>query len=268
MIDVLVRGGGDLASGAVLRMARAGFRVLVTELPQPLAVRRTVSFAQAVYDGGISIESISAQLVATKEEADLCFRQNMVGVIVDPSCTCLEWFRADVIIDARMAKQYYRQEVRSGVLQVGLGPGFIVGENCDVVIETMRGPHLGRAIWDGAAEKDTGEPDSVRGFQAERVLRSPSAGEIQTHCKIGDHVDQGQVIAEIGGAVVIAPFSGMIRGLLQNGLKIVSGVKIGDLDPRDDPSLCFLVSDKALAVGGGVMDAIMSNPDLRRQINA
>ena len=268
MINVLVRGGGDLASGAILRMARAGFNVIVSELPQPLAVRRTVSFAEAVYAGNVTVESIRAILVRSQQEAGLCFQQGNVAVLVDPSCACLAWFHPDVIVDARMTKQFNRFEPSQNAFVVGMGPGFIVGENCQAIVETIRGPNLGRVIWHGAAEADTGEPDSVLGFQAERVLRSPKAGLFQTDREIGERIKKGDVIAEVDGESVIALFNGIIRGLLHPSLWVEQGVKIGDLDPRDDPTLCKFVSDKALSIGGGVMEAILSKPELRRRVCA
>lgn len=256
-MKVLVRGGGDLASGSIIRIRRAGWDVLVTELPEPMTVRRMVSFSQAVFDGGIVIENVTGLLVKTPEEAADAFAKGYVGVIVDPSAHSQNWFRPDVVIDARMRKKAADAIAGDYPLYIGLGPGFTAGRDCHCVIETNRGPKLGRVFWQGSAQADTGIPEQVGGYQAERVLRAPGDGVFTPKAKIGDILEAGSVVAEAGGVAILSPFPGVLRGLLQGGIPVKTGDKVGDVDPRMDPSLCWLVSDKALAVGGGVLEAIL-----------
>ena len=263
---VLVRGGGDLASGVALRLHRAGLRVVITELPQPLAIRRRVSFAEAVYNGECSVEEINARLV--KDPTDTLrvlqiFAKNQIPVLIDPPGEAIKSLHPSVVVDGRMLKK--RAELIPTVVKliIGLGPGFVAGENCHAVIETKRGHTLGRVIWKGESEIDSGIPESVDARQAERVLRAPQAGILVTQAEIGDHLEAGQTVAVVNGKEVIAPFKGVLRGLLHPGFEVWAGLKIGDVDPRDNPQHCTLVSDKSLAVGGGVLEAILSRTDLR-----
>jgi len=266
---VLLRGGGDLASGVALRLIRAGLRVVVTELPQPLAVRRTVAFAEAVYAGEITIEEITGHVV--KDPSDSLSVLNVMArqklpVLIDPDCTSAALLHPAVIVDARMTKQAPTPIGYSPLLYIGLGPGFIAGKNCQAVIETRRGHTLGRVYWQGSTDADTGQPDPVQGRQSERVLRAPADGELVAHAAIGEHLEAGAPIAEVASQVLTAGFPGVLRGLLHPGLQVTRGLKVGDLDPRDDPRLCILVSDKSLAVGGGVLEAILARPELRPQM--
>jgi xanthine dehydrogenase accessory factor len=262
---VLLRGGGDLATGVALRLIRSGLRLVVTELPQPMAVRRTVSFAEAIYSGEINIEGITARRV--DDSGDSLRILNILGkqqvpIFADPGCSSAKLLHPAVIVDGRMTKRPPEPIGYSPVLYIGLGPGFEAGVNCQVVIETRRGHMLGRVIWRGSPDPDTGQPE---GDQA-RVLRAPADGELVTLVNIGQHVETGQGIAEVSGQMINAPFSGILRGLLHPGLVVNRGLKIGDVDPRDDPRLCQMVSDKALSVGGGVLEAILSKPELRTQL--
>jgi xanthine dehydrogenase accessory factor len=263
---ILLRGGGDLASGTALRLFRAGLHLVITELPQPLAVRRTVSFAQVVYSRQIVVEGVTARLALDSDHARRLLGEGVLPVLVDPLAGSRKNLDPVVLIDGRMTKCPSDLGKDSARLVIGLGPGFIAGVDCHAVIETRRGPNLGRVIWDGPAEADTGVPDAVADQQAERVLRSPADGILITHAQIGDHLTAGQVVAEVAGQPVMATFSGVLRGLLMNGLVVAHGLKIGDVDPRDDPRLCHFVSDKSLAVGGGVLEAVLSRPDVRSQI--
>lgn len=252
-----MRGGGDLASGVALRCSRAGWNVLVTELEKPLAVRRLVSFSQAIYDLVSFVEEVRGVRVESIDEVERAIASGDIPVIIDPDCTIRKFFHPDVIVDARMQKKDPHFPFDEIPLYIGLGPGFIARKNCHVVVETVRGPFLGRVIWEGAAEADTGLPDPVHGMRETRVLRSPADGILIPIARIGDLVDQGDPIAEVNGQVVLSPFAGVIRGLIHEGLPVTRGMKIGDVDPRKDPRLCKLVSDKALAVGGGVLEAIL-----------
>jgi xanthine dehydrogenase accessory factor len=261
---VLLRGGGDLASGVALRLFRAGIRVFITELARPLAVRRMVSFAQAVYDRQVQVEGVVARLSQNPPEVLSLLAAGCIPVLVDPHATSRLELKPLIIVDGRMTKQPPDLDRSWANLVVGLGPGFVAGENCHAVIETRRGPFLGRVIWQGSAEPDTGLPDPVSHFEVERVLRAPVDGILITHAEIGDHLQAGQLVAEVAGVPVTSLFPGILRGLLKSGLVVRKGLKIGDLDPRDDPRLASLVSDKSLAIGGGVLESILSKPEIRR----
>jgi xanthine dehydrogenase accessory factor len=263
---VMVRGGGDLASGAILRLARAGISVIVTELKEPLAVRRSVSFSRAVYDREVMVEEVPVKLVGSPGEARNLVARKIIPVLIDPKAESRQELHPVVIVDGRMTKQIPDLPADCAQLFIGLGPGFVAGENCHAVVETRRGPTLGRVIWSGAAEKDTGLPDTVYNFQAERVLRAPADGHLETFFKIGEHIDAGGVIAQVDGIPLRAPFSGVLRGLLRPGAVVWLGMKIGDMDPRDIPELVDFVSDKALAVGGGVLEAVLTKPEIRSQL--
>jgi xanthine dehydrogenase accessory factor len=261
---ILIRGGGDLATGVAIRLLHSGLRVIVTELPQPLAVRRTVSFAEAVYSGEISIEGITARLVDDPGDSLRILSilgKQQVPVLVDPGCISAKLLHPAVIVDGRMTKRPPEAIGYAPQLYIGLGPGFEAGVTCQAVIETRRGHTLGRLFWRGGPDPDTGQPDG----DPARVLRAPADGELATRLNIGDHIEAGQVIAEVAGLTVTASFPGILRGLLHPGLIVPRGLKIGDIDPRDDPRLCQMVSDKALSIGGGVLEAILSRPEVRSQ---
>lgn len=262
---VLIRGGGDLASGVALRLHHAGIQVVITELPQPLTVRRTVAFADAIYHKDIRVEEVHARLAEIQGVPKL-LQQGFIPVLNDPDAECRRYLRPDVIVDGRMKKRPPDIGKGAATLVIGLGPGFIAGENCDAVVETKRGHFLGRVYWKGSAEADTGLPEPVGDQQVERVLRAPANGILQTYFEIGEAVPMGAVIAEVNDEPVQAQFTGLLRGLLKSGLKVERGMKIGDLDPRMDSRLYKQVSDKALAVGGGVLEAILSQKQLRNRL--
>ncbi len=262
----VVRGGGDLASGAVARLHRAGFRVVVLELGRPLAVRRLVCFAEAVYAGETVVEEIRGRHVSDLSELKVAFSTGIVPVLVDPEARSLGPLRPQVLVDGRMRKAPPEVGRRRADLFIGLGPGFTAGADCDAVVETKRGPHLGRVIWAGAAAADTRTPEPTAGYAEERVLRAPRAGVVKGIVQLGSTARKGEAVAEVEGMTVAARFDGVLRGLLHDGLHVEAGAKIGDLDPRGDPSLAALISDKALAVGGGVVEAALSRSEIRRQL--
>lgn len=260
---VLIRGGGELASGIAVRLHRAGFQVMITEITQPKAVRRSVSFAEAVFDGQAEVEGIIGELLPDQDQAKAVLRSGIIPVLVDPDLDCLEILQPEIVVDARMRKKPPERGKDLATLVVGLGPGFIAGENCHAVVETNRGHDLGRVLWVGPPQEDTGIPEEVGGFAAERVLRAPADGELISGANLGDQVKRGDVIALVGGQAVLAPFDGVLRGLLRHGSQVEQGLKIGDVDPRDDPNMVNLISDKSRAIGGAVLEAILSCPDLR-----
>jgi xanthine dehydrogenase accessory factor len=263
-VITLIRGGGDLASGVALRLQKAGLRVMITELPRPLVVRRMVSFAEAVHRGVFTVEGVTARRVNDLDEARHVMRMREIPVLVDPDCKILpSLIRPVVLVDGRMTKTPGEIELGSASLVIGLGPGFLAGENCHAAIETKRGHYLGRVIWEGSPEADTGIPEGVAERGVERVLRAPADGTFVPLAEICSHVELGGSIGAVSGQRIEAPFAGVLRGLLHEGTKVTRGMKIGDLDPRDIPEYCRVVSDKSLAIGGGVLEAILSRAELR-----
>lgn len=263
---VLIRGGGDLATGVALRLHRAGMRVVISELAQPLAVRRTVSFSEAVYEGQHTVEGVSARLIEASQlsgwnEAD------EIPILIDPNADILSSFIFPVVIDARLIKHPPVPLPVDVPLHIGLGPGFTAGSDCHAVVETRRSHTLGRVYWTGATQPDSGEPEG----DPRRVLRAPSDGVVIGYKKIGEHVDEGETIADIEvdketRKQVHSPFAGILRGLIRDGLHVIRGTKIGDIDARDDVGACYLVSDKALAIGGAVLEAILSKNEIRARL--
>lgn len=260
---IAVRGAGDLGSGCALRLMRCGFRVLAVEQARPTAVRRTVSFSEAVYDGEASVEEVRGVLVLSETQVQDAWRHGMLPLAVDPDLTMTRSLHPHVIVDALLLKrnQGMSRDLAPGT--VALGPGFVAGHEVDAVVETDRGPNLGRVIWAGRAEDDTGTPSPTAGHAEDRVLRAPRAGLLHAVVDIGDVVQPGQAIASVEGELILAPFHGLVRGLIRPGLLVDANMKVGDVDPRLDPELCRRVSDKALAVAGGVIEAAMVL--LRRQ---
>ena len=269
MIPVTVlRGGGDLATGVAIRLKRAGLKVVITELPQPLVVRRLVAFASAVYEGDINVEGVTARLVSDAGEAFRVLQADEIPVLVDPGCEVrfAEEFDVRAIVDARMTKRPQDLEREAADLVIGLGPGFVAGENCHAVIETNRGHYLGRVIWDGAPQPNTGTRGTVAGHKSERVLRSPGDGILRLAKEIGSRVVRDDVIAEVDGQPILAPFDGILRGLLHDGLRVHAGMKVGDVDPRGNVEYARLVSEKSLAIAGGVLEALLTRPEIRRSL--
>lgn len=262
-----MRGGGDLASGAVLRLHRSGLKVVVSELPQPLAVRRAVSFAEAVYEGIHTVEGVTARL-AKPEQITTVLNAGEIPVIVDPQLESLSAFPILAVVDARMIKQTVERLRIQFLLHIGLGPGFRAGENCDAVIETRRSHTLGRVYWHGSAQADSGQPEG----DPKRVLRAFEDGIFAARKRIGEHCEAGALIGRIESEIenqnseILAPLTGVLRGLIRDGIRVTKGLKIGDIDPRDDPSACYLVSDKALAIGGGVLEALLSRQEIREKL--
>lgn len=255
---ILLRGGGDLASGVALRLHHAGFDVVIAELPRPLAVRRLVSFSEAVYAGQTTVEDVTARLV-TADQLHVTRAAGEIPVLIDPAANHLLITNYQIVIDARLLKTPPLPLPIPVPLHIGLGPGFSAPRDCHAVIETRRGHTLGRVYWSGTTSPDSGQPEG----DPRRVLRAGEDGVLIVHARIGEHVEEGETIASIQvdkdtSTQVHSPFAGVLRGLLRDGMEVTRGLKLGDVDPRDDPALCRLVSDKALAVGGGVLEAMMN----------
>ena len=264
-IKVVIRGGGDLGSGVAYRLVRAGFPVLIAELAQPQLVRRRVSYGSAVIEGEMEVEGLRAIRVAALDAAQTAQTDGLLPVIVDPDGVMFAEYAPAVLVDARLLKKAVEQPY-AAPLTIGLGPGFQAGLNCDAVIETNRGHNLGRVITQGAPEPNTGIPGQIAGKTVDRVLRSPSDGIVRGLVPIGAQVEPGQTVAEVDGMQVVAPFAGVLRGLVHDGLSVHQGMKIGDVDARGKEANCLTISDKALAVGGGVVEAVFGSPVIRALI--
>lgn len=260
-VFVLIKGGGDLGTGVAWRLHKAGFPVVITELAQPLVVRRTVAFASAVYEGEIAVEGMTAWRADSMAEARQLLEDEMIPVLIDPECAARAELQPKILIDAVMAKRNTGTQKKDAPFVIALGPGFTPNLDCHCVIETQRGHNLGRVLWSSPAEPNTGIPGEIGGKSNDRVLRAPRAGIVQGIKKIGDTVHAGEVIALVNGAeraeenVVCAPFEGVLRGLVHDGLRVSANLKIGDVDPRARRAHCFTISDKALAIGGGALEA-------------
>jgi xanthine dehydrogenase accessory factor len=238
----------------------------MTELPAPLLVRRTVCFGEAVYSGETTVEGITARRVDTPEEARQLALSELIPILVDPDPTLSARLKPQVVVDAIVAKVNTGTTLDDAPLVVALGPGFTAGIDCHIVIETNRGHWLGRVIYpgggptgNGQAEADTQTPGRVKGYTVDRVLRAPAAGHIIPHAQIGEAIQPGQLIATVNGHGIRAPFAGVLRGLVHANVSVTPGFKVGDLDPRGQVSHCFTISDKSLAVGGGVLEAILAS---------
>ena len=267
-IRVAIRGGGDLGSGVAYRLRQAGVKVLITELDRPLLVRRTVCFGSAVIEGEIKIAGLTARCVATLDEMLAEQHADRIPVVIDPDGNLLADYAPLVLIDARMMKRNPGQQPVDAPLIIGLGPGFVAPDNCDAVIETNRGHDLGRVIWEGAAEPDTAQPGQMMGKTYERVLRAPTNGTVTAMAQIGQSLQAGDPVAQIGTELLHAPFEGVLRGMIHDGISVDKGLKIGDLDPRADPGSGFTISDKALAIGGGVLEAVLASSIVRQFVIA
>lgn len=253
---VLIKGAGDLATGVAWRLHRCGFSVVMTEIAEPTTVRRNVAFSEAVYEGMVTVEGITAQLLEIPAQIYASLKYNLIPLVVDPQAAIIKELKPEIVVDGIIAKRNTGTRIDDASLVIGLGPGFTAGTDVHFVIETNRGHNLGRVISKGSAEPNTGIPGIVSGHGAERVLRSPADGFMEPYCMIGDYVENGDVIAKISGISVLAPFSGTIRGLLREGIATFRGMKIGDIDPRRCPELCDKISEKALAIAGGVLESV------------
>ena len=270
-ILIICRGGGDLATGIVHRLFRAGFPVLVLETDSPAAIRRQVSFSEAVYDGTATVEGVTAERIASADRAavDHVLEAGRVPILVDPEGSSIPLLKPDIVVDAIIAKKNMGTTKEMAPLVIGVGPGFTAGEDVDLVVESMRGHNLARIFTTGSALPNTGIPGNIGGFTKERVLHAEAAGYMKNIRQIGDIVEKGEEIARIyekmtedgtcsGSYVSVeASISGIIRGLIREGYHFQKGFKIADIDPRESElANCFTISDKARNIGGSVLEAV------------
>lgn len=255
---IVVRGGGDIASGAIQKLYRSGFKVLVLETETPSAIRRKVAFCEAVYEKEIEIEGIKARLVANDEEIQECWDSDILPVMIDSRGKVIERLKPLAVVDGILAKQNFGTKRSMALITIALGPGFSAPEDVDIVIETMRGHNLGRIIEEGRASENTGVPGIIAGFGIERVIYSDYSGVITNVEKIGNVVEKGDVIAVVGDNEIYASISGVLRGIIRDGYKVKKGLKIADIDPRiSEKDNCFTISDKARNIGGAVLESIL-----------
>lgn len=254
---VIVRGGGDVATGTIQKLKRTGFDVLVLEIERPTCIRRNVAVAQAVFDGETQIEDIKALKCENIEEILKAFEENKVAVTVDPEGKLIEELKPICLIDGILAKKNLGTNRDMAPITIGLGPGFEAGSDVDIVIETNRGHDLGRLIFKGPASPNTGNPGNINGFTTERILRAPETGKVHVIKDIGSVVKKGEVVAEVAGKEVKSGLDGMVRGMINEGLQVYSGMKIGDVDPRVVPRNAETISDKARLIGGGALEGLL-----------
>ncbi len=253
----VIRGAGDIATGIALRLWRAGIRVVMTDLPQPTAIRRTVAFSQAIVHGEAAVEDVTARRADTPAQALELLRGGEIPVLADPEGACISVLRPAAVVDAILAKKNLGTQITDAPVVVGVGPGFTAGTDCHAVVETMRGHYLGRVIYKGSAQPNTGVPGLIGGFAGERVLRAPADGVFHQILEIGAQVKTGAAAAEVNGVPMTCTLDGVLRGILAEGTPVRKGMKAGDIDPRCRLEHCYCASDKALAVGGGVLEAVL-----------
>ena len=255
---VVIRGAGDIASGIALRLFRAGMRVVMCDLPVPTSIRRTVCFSEAIRLGETSVEGVRGVLCATPAAARAAAEAGDVAVLADPEAACARELSPDALVDAILAKRNLGTTRDMAPVVVGVGPGFTAPVDCDAAVETMRGHYLGRVYYEGSPLPNTAVPGLIGGYAGERVMRAPADGVFEPCVEIGAEVRAGDVCATVAGEPMRATIDGVVRGLLQAGVRVTAGMKSGDVDPRCRPEYIRTVSDKASAVGGGVLEAILA----------
>lgn len=255
-MKILIRGAGDLATGIAAELLEKGHQLLMTEVPVPLAVRRAVSFSRAVYEGNAVVEGMEAVRADDFASAGEIMAEGKIAVMVDPEAKIRGVFQPEVLVDGIMAKKNIGTKKTDAPLVIAVGPGFTAGVDCHFVIETQRGEHLGEVIEKGTAIPNTGIPGNVGGYTVERLLKASADGVMEPVAKIGDIVEEGQIVARCGGVPVCAQLHGIVRGMLQADVPVQRGLKIGDIDARIDEKLCYTISDKARIIGRGVVKAI------------
>jgi xanthine dehydrogenase accessory factor len=257
-LTVLIRGAGEMASGVAHRLHQSHFKVCMLEIPHPIAVRREVSFCEAIYEGEKEVEGVRSKFISKPEEIHSVWQEGKIPILVDPDGEKTRRFiKPDVLVNAIMAKKNLGTHIKKAPLVIGLGPGFYAEKDVHIVIETNRGHDLGRVMLKGAAEPDTGIPGNIGGYTVERLLRTMKKGIFRPQRSIGDRVNKGTVVAVVDDFPVIAKISGFVRGLIREGVEVRKGMKVGDIDPRGRREFCFTISDKARAIGGGVLEAIL-----------
>ena len=259
---IIVRGGGDLATGTIYKLKKCGFPVLILETANPSAIRRNVAFSEAVYQGSQTVEDLTCHLASSLEQAEALLREGKLTVLIDPLGASVSRLKPLAVVDAILAKKNLGTNRSMAPITIALGPGFIAGDDVDAVVETKRGHNLGRVLWSGSAAPNTGIPGVIAGFGRERVIHCPAKGILRNVKKITDNVSRGEIIALVetpsGAVPVEATLDGILRGLIRDGYPVTAGFKIADIDPRaEELDNCFTISDKARCIAGGVLEALL-----------
>lgn len=254
---VWIRGAGDLASGIAYRLYQSCFSIVMSDLAIPTSIRRTICFSEAIIQKTVTVERVVAEFAQDASAAGAILARGSIAVLADPTGEQARLLKPDVVVDAILAKRNLGTRITDASFVVGVGPGFTAGEDCHAVVETMRGHTLGRVYYEGSALPDTGIPGNISGFTLERLLRAPCDGVYRGVRQIGDEVSAGEICAYVDDQPIVTRISGVLRGLLPDGIRVTEGMKSGDVDPRCERSHCYLISDKALSVGGGVLEAIL-----------
>lgn len=254
---ILIRGAGDIASGIAVRLYRCGFTLAMTDLEKPTSIRRTVCFSEAMIHGFCTVEGITAERAATREEAKAIWQRGHIPVFADDAGTIVSQLQPDALVDARLAKVNLDTSLSDAPIVIAVGPGFSARTDCHAVVETQRGHYLGRAIYEGSAAPNTGVPGNIGGYTVERIIRAPKAGVFRPLRAIGDQVAADEIVAYVDKEPVRCLIGGTLRGILPEGIQVHQGMKSGDVDPRCKLEHCLCASDKALSVGGGVLEALL-----------
>ena len=256
-LKIVIKGAGEMASGIAHRLFMAGLtRIAMTEIAEPLAVRRGVSFCEAVYEGSMEVENVRAERMSSAGALEALWKAGSIGVMVDPAWSLIAFLQPDVVIDAIMAKKNTGTRRSEAAFVIGVGPDFRAPDEVHAVVESNRGHNLGKVVYKGQAESYTGVPGTTEGFKQERVLRAPKAGLVRHAKALCDPVSRGVTVLHVDGEPVRAMIGGVVRGLIRE-IEVAKGEKVGDIDPRAERANCYTISDKARAIGGGVLEAIM-----------
>lgn len=257
-MKVVIRGGGDLATGVAEVLYQSGFKVLILDIEKPSSIRRSVCFSEAIYDGVVKVENIICKKVENENEIEKCWSEKIIPIMVDEKGEIIKKIKPDVVVDSIIAKKNLGTTKEMAPITVALGDGFEAGKDVDIVIETMRGHNLGRIITSGRAMKNTGIPGEIKGVSKDRVIYSKANGRFSSVKKIGDTVQKDEIIGYVGDVEIRGKISGVLRGIIREGYEVTENMKIGDIDPRiEEKNNCFTISDKARSLGGAVLRAIM-----------
>lgn len=254
---IWIRGAGDIASGIAFRLYQSGLSIVMSDLAVPTSIRRTVCFSEAIIKGATTVDHVTAEFAQDARAAEQILARGSIAVLADPEGGETRRLQPVAVVDAILAKRNLGTQISDAEIVVGIGPGFTAGVDCHAVVETMRGHTLGRVYYEGSALPDTGIPGNISGFTLERLLRAPCDGVFRGVKQIGDVVSAGEICAYVDDQPIATRISGVLRGLLPDGLRVREGMKSGDVDPRCEVSHCYRISDKALAIGGGALEAIL-----------
>ena len=257
-MKVVIRGGGDLATGVAEVLYQSGFKILILDIEKPSSIRRSVCFSEAIYDGVTKVENIICKKVENENEIEKCWSEKIIPIMVDEKGEIIKKIKPDVVVDSIIAKKNLGTTKEMAPITIALGDGFEAGKDVDIVVETMRGHNLGRVITSGRAMKNTGIPGEIKGVSKDRVIYSKANGRFSSVKKIGDTVQKDEIIGYVGDVEIRGKISGVLRGIIREGYEVTENMKIGDIDPRiEEKSNCFTISDKARSLGGAVLRAIM-----------